>query len=135
MNFGHTFGHAIESGLGYGVWLHGEAVGCGMIMAAELSHRLGYIDAVARDRVSALVRAAGLPTAAPNLGAGRWLELMQVDKKNEDGQIKFILMNQLGGSLVSTVPQEPLLATIQQLSTVPVNPSINPSVNPPKSIA
>lgn len=139
LNFGHTFGHAIESGLGYGVWLHGEAVGCGMIMAAELSHRLGYIDAVARDRVSALVRAAGLPTAAPNLGAGRWLELMQVDKKNEDGQIKFILMNQLGGSLVSTVPQEPLLATIQQLSTVPVNPSINPSinpsVNPPKSIA
>lgn len=119
LNFGHTFGHAIESGLGYGVWLHGEAVGCGMIMAANLSHRLGYIDAVALDRVSALIQAAGLPTVAPDLGAARWLELMQVDKKNEDGQIKFILMTKLGGSVVGTAPQEPLFATIQQLVAPP----------------
>jgi len=117
LNFGHTFGHAIESGLGYGVWLHGEAVGCGMIMAADLSHRLGCIDAVARDRVSALVQAAGLPVVAPDLGAARWLELMQIDKKNEDGQIKFILMNPLGASLITTAPQEAVLATIEHLST------------------
>lgn len=88
-------------------------------MAANLSHRLGYIDAVALDRVSALIQAAGLPTVAPDLGAARWLELMQVDKKNEDGQIKFILMTKLGGSVVGTAPQEPLFATIQQLVAPP----------------
>ncbi|MQR02681.1 bifunctional shikimate kinase/3-dehydroquinate synthase AroKB [Glaciimonas soli] len=117
LNFGHTFGHAIESGLGYGKWLHGEAVGCGMIMAADLSHRLGHIDVIAKDRVTALVRAAGLPDIAPNLGSQRWLELMQVDKKNEDGQIRFILMKPLGGYLISNVPQDILLATIQHLAT------------------
>ena len=117
LNFGHTFGHAIESGLGYGKWLHGEAVGCGMVMAADLSHRLGHISAVDKERVSALVRAAGLPTEAPNLGAGRWLELMQIDKKNEDGQIKFILMKPLGGHLITGAPQDALLATLQQLAS------------------
>ena len=113
LNFGHTFGHAIESGMGYGNWLHGEAVGCGMVMAADLSHRLGYIDAAARDRVSALVQAAGLPHIAPDLGGARWLELMQVDKKNEGGQIRFILLRPLGAPLITTVPQEALLATLQ----------------------
>jgi len=117
LNFGHTFGHAIESGLGYGKWLHGEAVGCGMVMAADLSHRLGHIDAIDKERVCALVRAAGLPTEAPNLGAQRWLELMQVDKKNEDGQIKFILMKPLGSHLIAGAPQEALLATLQQLAS------------------
>ncbi|SFH88629.1 3-dehydroquinate synthase /shikimate kinase [Collimonas sp. OK307] len=117
LNFGHTFGHAIESGLGYGKWLHGEAVGCGMVMAADLSHRLGHIGAIDKERVCALVRAAGLPTEAPNLGAQRWLELMQIDKKNEDGQIKFILMKPLGGHLITTAPQDALLATIQQLAS------------------
>ncbi|PFH10221.1 3-dehydroquinate synthase [Collimonas sp. PA-H2] len=117
LNFGHTFGHAIESGLGYGKWLHGEAVGCGMVMAADLSHRLGHITAIDKERVCALVRAAGLPTEAPNLGAQRWLELMQIDKKNEDGQIKFILMKPLGGHLIATAPQEALLATLQQLAS------------------
>ncbi|PUA17567.1 bifunctional shikimate kinase/3-dehydroquinate synthase AroKB [Glaciimonas sp. PCH181] len=122
LNFGHTFGHAIESGLGYGVWLHGEAVGCGMIMAADLSYRLGYIDAQARDRVSALIQAAGLPTVAPDLGTARWLELMQIDKKNEGGQIKFILMKQLGGSLITTAPQDALLATILATIAEPIQP-------------
>ncbi|AIY39610.1 3-dehydroquinate synthase [Collimonas arenae] len=117
LNFGHTFGHAIESGLGYGKWLHGEAVGCGMVMAADLSHRLGHINAIDKERICALVRAAGLPTEAPNLGAQRWLELMQVDKKNEDGQIKFILMKPLGSHLIATAPQEALLATLQQLAS------------------
>jgi 3-dehydroquinate synthase len=113
LNFGHTFGHAIESGLGYGEWLHGEAVGCGMVMAADLSHRLGFIDAGARGRIEALVKAAGLPVEAPDLGEERWLELMEVDKKNEGGQIKFILLKPLGTSVIMPVPQEALLATLK----------------------
>ncbi|MGV8891935.1 MAG: bifunctional shikimate kinase/3-dehydroquinate synthase AroKB [Burkholderiaceae bacterium] len=113
LNFGHTFGHAIESGLGYGKWLHGEAVGCGMVMAADLSYRLGLIDYVAKVRVNALVQAAGLPTVAPDLGTARWLELMEVDKKNEDGQIKFILLKPLGKPAIMSVPPDILLATLQ----------------------
>jgi len=112
LNFGHTFAHAIEAGLGFGSWLHGEAVGCGMVMAAELSQRLGYIDAAAKARIAALVRAAGLPTAAPDLGTDRWIELMQVDKKNEGGQIKFILLKPLGTAVITTVPHEVLIDSI-----------------------
>lgn len=113
LNFGHTFGHAIEAGLGYGEWLHGEAVGCGMVMAADLSHRLGFIDAAAKERVIALVKAAGLPTVAPDLGSARWVELMQVDKKNEGGQIKFILLKPLGSPVIMPVPQDALQATLE----------------------
>jgi len=112
LNFGHTFGHAIENGLGYGQWLHGEAVGCGMAMAADLSHRLGYIDTASKDRLTALVKAAGLPVTAPDLGTERWLELMEVDKKNEGGAIKFILIKPLGQPLITNVPQELLLQTL-----------------------
>ncbi|MFZ3285667.1 MAG: 3-dehydroquinate synthase, partial [Telluria sp.] len=97
---------------GYGHWLHGEAVGCGMAMAADLSHRLGFVDAATVARVKALVAAAGLPTTAPDLGAARWLELMEVDKKNEGGAIKFILLKPLGSPSITTVPQELLLATL-----------------------
>ncbi len=112
LNFGHTFGHAIEAGMGYGVWLHGEAVGCGMVMAADLSHRMGFIDAESKERIVAVVKAAGLPTVAPDLGIARWLELMEVDKKNEGGAIKFILLKPLGASVIMTVPQELLLQTL-----------------------
>lgn len=112
LNFGHTFGHAIESGLGYGQWLHGEAVGCGIVMAADLSQRLGYIDQRTKERLSAVVKAAGLPVQAPNLGHARWLELMKVDKKNEGGQIKFILIKPLGTPLITSVPQALLLETL-----------------------
>ena len=112
LNFGHTFGHAIEAGMGYGAWLHGEAVGCGMVMAADLSHRMGLIDAATLERVRALVAAAGLPVKAPDLGVDKWLEAMEVDKKNEGGAIKFILVNSLGGSKISNAPQELLLATL-----------------------
>ncbi|MRW87083.1 3-dehydroquinate synthase [Pseudoduganella sp. FT26W] len=112
LNFGHTFGHAIENGLGYGEWLHGEAVGCGMVMAADLSQRMGLIDAASVARVRALVAAAGLPVKAPDLGTGRWLELMEVDKKNEGGAIKFILLNPLGAPKITNAPQELLLATL-----------------------
>lgn len=113
LNFGHTFGHAIESGLGYGKWLHGEAVGCGMVMAADLSCRLGYIDFVTKTRIKQLVEAAGLPIIAPDLGEQHWLELMEVDKKNEGGQIKFILLKPLGHSVITNVPEELLLQTLR----------------------
>ncbi len=119
LNFGHTFGHAIEAGLGYGKWLHGEAVGCGMVMAAELAHRMQFIDADAKARIRALVQAAGLPVVAPDLGAERWLELMQVDKKNEGGQIKFILIKPLGTPIIITVPPDILLATLKACVTQP----------------
>jgi 3-dehydroquinate synthase len=112
LNFGHTFGHAIEAGLGYGNWLHGEAVGCGMVMAADLSHRMGMVDAATVERVRALVKAAGLPTVAPDLGAERWIELMEVDKKNEGGAIRFILLKPLGSPSITGVPREQLLATL-----------------------
>jgi 3-dehydroquinate synthase len=112
LNFGHTFGHAIEAGLGFGNWLHGEAVGCGMVMAADLSHRLGLVDAATVERVRALVKAAGLPTVAPDLGSERWIELMEVDKKNEGGAIKFILLKPLGSPSITGVPREQLLATL-----------------------
>ncbi|MBA5606027.1 3-dehydroquinate synthase [Duganella sp. FT3S] len=112
LNFGHTFGHAIEAGMGYGQWLHGEAVGCGMVMAADLSHRMGLVDAATVARVRALVTAAGLPVKAPDLGVARWLELMEVDKKNEGGAIKFILLKPLGAPSITNAPQELLLATL-----------------------
>ncbi|MRW93720.1 3-dehydroquinate synthase [Duganella sp. FT80W] len=112
LNFGHTFGHAIEAGMGYGAWLHGEAVGCGMVMATELSQRMGLIDADTVARVRKLIAAAGLPTTAPDLGVEKWLEAMEVDKKNEGGAIKFILMNGLGSPKISNAPQELLLATL-----------------------
>ena len=116
LNFGHTFGHAIENGLGYGNWLHGEAVGCGMVMAADLSCRLGLVDQATVARVRALVAAAGLPTVAPDLGAERWLELMEVDKKNEGGAIKFILLKPLGSPSISGAPREVLLETLAACS-------------------
>jgi shikimate kinase / 3-dehydroquinate synthase len=112
LNFGHTFGHAIEAGLGFGTWLHGEAVGCGMVMAADLSCRLGMMDKHSKERIAALVEAAGLPVKAPDLGIERWLELMQVDKKNEGGQIKFILLQPLGKAIITNVPNDALVATL-----------------------
>jgi shikimate kinase/3-dehydroquinate synthase len=116
LNFGHTFGHAIENGLGYGAWLHGEAVGCGMVMAADLSRRMGLVDEATVARMRALVAAAGLPTVAPDLGAERWLELMEVDKKNEGGAIKFILLKPLGSPSIGGAPRELLLETLAACS-------------------
>ena len=104
LNFGHTFGHAIEAGLGYGQWLHGEAVGCGMVMALHLSRRLGLIDAAFVDRVTTLLRRAGLPTTGPALGADRYLELMRVDKKAEAGEIKFVVIDRPGSAVVRGAP-------------------------------
>ncbi|MDL2336418.1 MAG: 3-dehydroquinate synthase [Pseudomonadota bacterium] len=96
LNFGHTFGHAIEAGLGYGAWLHGEAVGCGMVMAADLSARCGLIDTAYAARIAAVIERAGLPVRGPRLGAARYLELMRIDKKSESGQIRFVLLDAPG---------------------------------------
>jgi 3-dehydroquinate synthase len=104
LNFGHTFGHAIEAGLGYGKWLHGEAVGCGMVMALHLSQRLGLVDGAFVDRVTALVRQAGLPTVGPALGADRYLELMRVDKKAEAGEIRFVVIDRPGSAALRSAP-------------------------------
>jgi 3-dehydroquinate synthase len=106
LNFGHTFGHAIESGLGYGQWLHGEAVGCGMVMAASLSRRLGGIDAALVERLTRLIAAAGLPVRAPDLGAERYLQLMRVDKKSEAGEIRFVVIDGPGRASVRAAPDE-----------------------------
>lgn len=105
LNYGHTFGHAIESGLGYGEWLHGEAVGAGMVMAADLSARLGLIDEATSQRIRALIARTGLPVTAPDLGADRYLELMQVDKKAEGGEIRFVVIGPLGQAGMRPAPE------------------------------
>ncbi len=123
LNFGHTFGHAIETGLGYGAWLHGEAVGCGMVLASELSARLGLMPASFVDRMSRLIERAGLPTRAPALGLPRYLELMQVDKKNEDGDIRFVLIEGLGKAVMRAVPHDLIADTLAaHLDPSPVPP-------------
>jgi 3-dehydroquinate synthase len=106
LNFGHTFGHAIEAGLGYGEWLHGEAVGCGMVMALQLSRRLGLVDEAFVQRMTALIARAGLPTVGPALGADRYLELMRVDKKAEAGEIRFVVIDRPGHAAVRGAPDE-----------------------------
>ncbi|MBU4507984.1 MAG: 3-dehydroquinate synthase, partial [Gammaproteobacteria bacterium] len=117
LNFGHTFGHAIEAGMGYGQWLHGEAVGCGMVMAARLSQRLGLIDAKYVDRLTRLIERAGLPVVAPVLdaqdNAGRYLALMRVDKKAEAGEIKFVLIDGSGQAVVRSAPDSLVTEVIQ----------------------
>lgn len=112
LNFGHTFGHAIEAGLGYGQWLHGEAVGCGMVMAADLSVRLGLLDEATRERLVRLIGAAHLPTRAPALGTDRYVELMQLDKKAHSGTIKFILLKRIGDTLITGAPDAEVRATL-----------------------
>jgi 3-dehydroquinate synthase len=104
LNFGHTFGHAIEAGLGYGSWLHGEAVGCGMVMAADLSVRLGLIDAAYARRLTRLIERAGLPTVGPRLGVERYMDLMRVDKKAEGGEIRFVVIEAPGRAALRSAP-------------------------------
>lgn len=101
LNLGHTFGHAIEAHQGYGNWLHGEAVGAGMLMAAELSRRLGWLDDADVARVSALLQAADLPRFAPvGMSSNDFLELMRLDKKNVDSRLRLILLRALGDACV-----------------------------------
>jgi len=103
LNLGHTFGHAIETGMGYGQWLHGEGVGAGMCMAAALSKKLGWMDQAEADRVTALIRRANLPVSPPEeLSVSQFLDLMSVDKKVKDGQLRLVLMKGIGKALVTS---------------------------------
>jgi 3-dehydroquinate synthase len=108
LNFGHTF----EAGLGYGAWLHGEAVGCGMLMAADLSARLGTLDAAQVRRLEALLRRCGLPVRAPDLGLERWFDLMGRDKKAEGGEIRFVVLEAVGRAATRPAPAELVAAVI-----------------------
>ena len=113
LNFGHTFGHAIEAGLGYGEWLHGEAVGCGMVMASDLSVRLGLMPPSFLERMVRLVERARLPVRGPKLGPDRYLELMRVDKKAEGGEIRFVVIETLGRAGVRAAPDEVVAEVIE----------------------
>ena len=113
LNFGHTFGHAIEAGLGFGEWLHGEAVGCGMVMAAQLSHRLGLVDAAFTERLTALIARAALPTVGPDLGVEAYLHHMRVDKKAEAGDIRFVLIDPPGTAVVRGAPDALVSEVVQ----------------------
>jgi 3-dehydroquinate synthase len=115
LNFGHTFGHAVEAATAYETYLHGEAVGLGMLIAADLSHRLGLIDAAVTHRVRDILARTGLPTEAPQVGAARALELMQMDKKVLAGTVRLVLLDRLGRAIVTgDYPRAALDATLEE---------------------
>ncbi|HKW37280.1 MAG TPA: 3-dehydroquinate synthase [Burkholderiales bacterium] len=117
LNFGHTFGHAIEAGLGYGAWLHGEAVAAGMAMAADLSRQLGYLSEADTGRIRSLLQRAGLPIASRGIAPKRMQQLMSVDKKVKEGRIHFVLLEHLGAAtLRDDVPTAALDRTLSQLA-------------------
>jgi len=114
LNLGHTFGHAIETGMGYGEWLHGEAVGAGMAMAAEMSLQLGWIGAAERQRIESILHKAGLPTAPPEgMTSQQFMDLMSVDKKVLRGHLRLVLLKGIGGAIISgDFPTGALQATL-----------------------
>jgi 3-dehydroquinate synthase len=112
LNFGHTFGHAIEAGTGYGTWLHGEAVGAGMVQAADLSCRLGGLLPEQVARLTAVIASAGLPVRAPVWPYERWLALMSVDKKAEQGAPRFVVLEAVGRAALRKVPEAVLRQTL-----------------------
>ena len=120
LNLGHTFGHAIETGLGYGNWLHGEAIAAGMLMAADLSQRLKWLSVADVARIEKLIRRARLPVRAPvSLDTARFLELMAVDKKVLDGRLRLGLLKRLGEAVVTDdFPRTQLEATLASMRAV-----------------
>jgi 3-dehydroquinate synthase len=102
LNLGHTFGHAIENAMGYGVWLHGEAVAAGAMLAADLSKRMGWLNEEEYNRMHALLSASSLPLRAPNLGVEKYLKLMQSDKKVENGKIRLVLQQGIGKAVITS---------------------------------
>jgi 3-dehydroquinate synthase len=113
LNLGHTFGHAIEAALGFGTWLHGEAVAAGMVLAARVSRKLGCLTDSDVGRIEQLLARAGLPVLAPSLPFSRWLELMGHDKKVESGRLRFVLLRALGDAyLDDAVPWDVLEAVL-----------------------
>lgn len=117
LNLGHTFGHAIEAGTGYGAWLHGEAVAAGTVMAARLSQGLGWIAPADVERIRSLFLRAGLPTEGPALGVQRYLNLMRLDKKVAAGKVRLVLLRALGeGTLYAEARDEDIAAAIEACS-------------------
>jgi 3-dehydroquinate synthase len=117
LNFGHTFGHAIETGLGYGAWLHGEAVAAGMAMASDLSKQLGYLSEADTARIRALLQRAGLPIAAKGIDPEKMRQLMSGDKKVKEGRINFVLLERLGiATLRDDVPASTVDRTLSRLA-------------------
>lgn len=113
LNLGHTFGHAIENGMGYGIWLHGEAVAAGTILAAELSRRMKLISEADVSRIRKIFIQAGLPVAAPEMPPEKYLQLMTLDKKVESGKTRFILLNRIGEAVMrADIPPTVLTETI-----------------------
>ena len=118
LNFGHTFGHAIEAGMGYGAWLHGEAVACGMVMGADLSRRLNFITQDEVNRLTKIIQSMNLPTNPPKFGAQRFMELMQVDKKTEGGQIRYVVLEKIGKAQIKSVPDSQVIETLTATGAV-----------------
>ena len=112
LNFGHTFGHAIEAGMGYGEWLHGEAVGCGMVLGADLSYRLNQISKAELERLTKIIESMNLPVTPPKFGVARYMELMQVDKKTEGGQIRYVLLEKIGKAHIKSVADAQVIETL-----------------------
>jgi 3-dehydroquinate synthase len=113
LNFGHTFGHAIEAYAGYGAWLHGEAVGAGMVLAARVSARVSGLQAEDAARIELLLRRLAVPTVAPKIPVPQWLELMGRDKKVTSGRIRFVLLQAIGRAIVTAdVPDDELYAVL-----------------------
>jgi 3-dehydroquinate synthase len=113
LNFGHTFAHAIETGTGYATWLHGEAVACGMVLAADLSARLGMVGPELVERIVRVVRGAGLPVRPPALGVARYLDLMRADKKSQGGELRFVLLQGPGRAVLAPVAAAEVARTLE----------------------
>lgn len=123
LNFGHTFGHAIETAMGYGKWLHGEAVATGMVMAADLSWRMGLLTKADATAIKDLIAAVGLPTTPPPISKAQFLSLMCKDKKAEQGKLKLILLNAIGSATVrGNIPADSLSATLSAETATTPNP-------------
>ena len=122
LNFGHTFGHAIETGQGYGAWLHGEAVACGMVLGAALSAELGLLPDAFAQRLQRLLERAGLPVVAPAMTLQRWFELMRVDKKAADGDIRYIVIGPPGSATLRTAPAALVERVIRRFSAQNTEP-------------
>ena len=145
LNFGHTFAHVIENGLGYGEWLHGEAVGCGMVQAAELSAAVGKFPKEDVERVRALVKKIACPTIAPALGGkDKWFETMKLDKKATSGKIKFVVLDEIGQAKVQGAAQELVSLVLEKTTSKDValkthveNPAepVNESAVEPEAVA
>ncbi|HEY0563877.1 MAG TPA: 3-dehydroquinate synthase, partial [Methylophilus sp.] len=117
LNLGHTFGHAIENGMGYGVWLHGEAVAAGTMLAADLSQRLGWLSHSDVNRMHALFTAAKLPLQPPKFSATQYIDLMQLDKKVADGKIRLVLQKAIGKAVITgDYDQQALQQTLEAIA-------------------